>query len=59
MHNHQTRGHFSPPSQKISIDIVGPLPRTTQGNHYIVVATDYTTKWLEAKPIPTTMDSKQ
>ena len=36
---------------KIRIDIVGPLPITAKGNRYIVVATDYFTKWPEAEAI--------
>jgi len=32
--------------------LVGPLPKTTKGNVYIVVAVDYLTKWPEAKAIP-------
>ncbi len=34
------------------IDLVGPLQTTPLGNKYIVVATEYLTKWVEAKPIP-------
>ena len=41
------------PFNKIGIDVVGPLPRTKNGNKYIVVAIDYMTKWPEAKAIPT------
>lgn len=33
---------------RVGIDIVGPLPKTTQGNKYIVVMTDYLTKYPEA-----------
>ena len=40
------------PFYQIGIDIVGPLPRSKQGNKYIVVAIDYLTKWPEAKAIP-------
>jgi hypothetical protein len=40
------------PFSKIGIDIVGPLPLTDNGNKYIVVATDYMTKWPEARAIP-------
>ena len=33
------------------MDLVGPLP-TTQGNlKYAVVAVEYFTKWIEAKPL--------
>ena len=37
---------------RIGIDIKGPLPITSSGNKYIVVAMDYFTKWPEAKAIP-------
>jgi hypothetical protein len=40
------------PFYQIGIDIVGPLPKTKRENKYIVVATDYLTKWPEAKAIP-------
>ena len=33
------------------INVVRPLPRTMQGNQYIVVAIDYLTKWTEARAI--------
>jgi len=39
------------PFYQIGIDIVGPLPRSTNGNRYIVVAIDYLTKWPEAKAL--------
>jgi len=41
------------PFDRIGIDLVGPLPTTKQGNRYFAVATEYMTKWPEAKPIPT------
>ena len=40
------------PFDRIGIDYVGPLPRTKQGNRYIVVATEYLTKWAEAAAVP-------
>jgi hypothetical protein len=40
------------PFHQIGIDFVGPLPRTINGNRYIIVAMDYFTKWPEAKPLP-------
>jgi hypothetical protein len=39
------------PFEKIGIDFVGPLPVTPRGNKYIIVATDYFTKWPEARPV--------
>jgi Integrase zinc binding domain/Integrase core domain len=40
------------PFYQIGIDFVGPLPRTQNGNRYIIVAMDYLTKWPEARPVP-------
>src|SRR5215213_2427428 len=37
------------PFERIGLDFVGPLPRTKNGNRYIIVVTDYLTKWSEAK----------
>ena len=34
------------------MDIVGPLPPTKEGNKYIMVATEYLTRWPEAQAIP-------
>ncbi|GET04035.1 uncharacterized protein LOC109147323 [Rhizophagus clarus] len=39
------------PFDKIGMDIVGPLPKTKNGNMYIVVATEYLIKWPEARAI--------
>jgi hypothetical protein len=39
---------------RVGIDIVGPLSVTTNGNRYIVVATEYLTKWPEARAIKDT-----
>ncbi|CAG8751899.1 7356_t:CDS:1, partial [Cetraspora pellucida] len=39
------------PLVHIRIDFVGPLEITSQGNHWIIVATDYFTKWPEAKAV--------
>ena len=38
------------PFDKISWDIMGPLPITTQGNKYVLVVTDLFSKWTEAIP---------
>ena len=39
------------PFSRIGIDVVGPLPITAKGNRYIIVATDYFTKWPEAEAV--------
>ena len=39
------------PFERIGIDFVGPLERTRKGNKYILVVTDYLTKWPEVKPM--------
>jgi hypothetical protein len=36
------------PMERIAIDILGPLPLTKRGNHFILVITDTLTKWTEA-----------
>jgi hypothetical protein len=36
----------------VAIDILGPLPKTHQGNKYCLVLTDCFTKWTEAFAIP-------
>ena len=42
------------PFQKISWDIMGPLPVTTHGFKYILVITDLFSKWVEAFPLVAT-----
>lgn len=39
------------PFQRIAMDIVGPLPRTRRGNEYILVISDYATRYPEAIPL--------
>ncbi|KAG8200013.1 hypothetical protein JTE90_001244 [Oedothorax gibbosus] len=36
------------PFERITIDVLGSLPQTTNGNKYILVVLDYFTKWPEA-----------
>ena len=38
--------------ERIATDILGPLPETDKRNRYILVISDYFTKWVEAFPIP-------
>ena len=33
------------------LDIVGPLPRAPGNKKFLIVATDYFTKWIEAEPL--------
>ena len=40
--------------QRIAMDIIGPLPRSNNGNKYILTICDYATRYLEAIPIPNT-----
>jgi hypothetical protein len=39
------------PWQRISIDVVGPMPVSLTGNSYILVLTDWFTRWVEAWPM--------
>lgn len=39
------------PFERIALDILGPLPRTKQGNKYLLVIGDYFSKWLDAIPL--------
>ncbi|KII75178.1 Transposon Ty3-G Gag-Pol polyprotein [Thelohanellus kitauei] len=41
------------PFERIAMDCLGPLPITSRGNRYIVVVSDYFTKWTEAFPVRT------
>lgn len=40
------------PLERISIDILGPVPRTHRGNKYILVVTDYFKRYAEAYSLP-------
>ena len=40
------------PFDRVGIDLLGPLPKTNSGNRFVIVATDYLTKWPEACPVP-------
>ena len=38
--------------QLVAVDILGPLPESEGGYSYVLVASDYFTRWLEAYAIP-------
>ena len=39
------------PFDRLGLDIVGPLPRTSRGHRYILVMVDYATRYPEAVPL--------
>ena len=40
------------PMERVALDITGPWPVSHEGNRYVLVVSDYFTKWSEAYPIP-------
>ena len=38
--------------ERIAIDVMGPLPATYGDNKFIVVISDYCTKWTESYAMP-------
>jgi hypothetical protein len=40
------------PWERVGVDLLGPLPITQSKNQYIIVFTDYFTRWVEAVAIP-------
>ncbi|GJY34891.1 reverse transcriptase domain-containing protein [Tanacetum coccineum] len=56
VHEGSCRMHSGPslPFSQWGIDIVGPLPTAPGGARFLVVAIDYFTKWVEAKPLIST-----
>lgn len=39
------------PFRRIAMEVVGPLPRTSKGNRFILVISDYATRYPEAIPL--------
>ena len=40
------------PLDRLSTDLMGPLPLTPRGNRYILIATDHFSKWVEIMAVP-------
>jgi transposase InsO family protein len=40
------------PFERIAMDVVGPFPKSDNGNKYVLVVMDYFSKWPEAYPLP-------
>uniref|UniRef100_A0A2N9F8W7 Integrase catalytic domain-containing protein n=1 Tax=Fagus sylvatica TaxID=28930 RepID=A0A2N9F8W7_FAGSY len=60
---HTPASHLNPISSPWSfaqwgLDLVGPLPRATGNRKWLIVATDYFTKWVEAEPLVHITDSE-
>ena len=58
---HQPGGVFNPlsgpwPFAQWGLDIVGLFPKATRDKRYLLVGTDYFTKWVEAKPLANIKD---
>jgi hypothetical protein len=37
---------------RVALDLLGPVPQTYSGNKYLLVVTDYFTRYAEAYAIP-------
>jgi hypothetical protein len=40
------------PMERVSMDVLGPLPRSDSNNRFVLLICDYFTKWVEAFPMP-------
>lgn len=45
---------ISAPFRRVAIDLIGPLPKTTQGNRFALTFVDFSTRWPEAVPLKET-----
>ena len=53
---HQPEGMLNPlsnpwPFAQWGLDIVGPFPRAVGNQRWLIVGTNYFTKWVEAEPL--------
>ena len=58
---HQPRRILNPlsspwPFAQWGLDIVGPFPKAVGNKRYLLVGTDYFTKWVEAEPLANIRD---
>ena len=58
---HQSGGVLNPlsspwPFAQWGLDIVGPFPKAIGNKKYLLVGTDYFTKWVEAEPLANIRD---
>ena len=58
---HQPGGILNPlsspwPFAQWGLDIVGPFPKAVGNKKYLIVGTDYFTKWVEAEPLANIRD---
>lgn len=58
---HQPGGVLNPltspwPFTQWGLDIVGPFPKAARNKKYLLVGTNYFTKWVEAKPLANIRD---
>ena len=37
---------------RVAVDVLGPFPPSSKGSRYILVFSDYLTRWVEAFPVP-------
>ena len=40
------------PFQQVGMDLIGPFPKSSAGNRWIIVATDYLTRYCETRALP-------
>ena len=58
---HQLGGNLNPltslwPFAQWGLDIVGPFPKAAGNKRYLLVGTDYFTKWVKAEPLANIRD---
>ena len=44
--------HAGAPMERVHLDFIGPLPKSTNGNEHILMMVDQFTKWVECVPLP-------